>query len=103
MKKHYYALVNADNLVENVVVGDEDYPSNYPADAGKQWIETFAAGENGKNYAGVGDSYGEKPYPSWVKSGNKWVAPVALPDDSGNWIWNEGTQAWDAWAGLPQE
>ena len=58
-----------------------------------------------KNYAGIGDTYDEdrdafispKPYPSWTLNETtcRWEAPVPLPDDENNYVWNESTQQWD--------
>jgi hypothetical protein len=33
-----------------------------------------------------------QPYPSWVRSGWGWAAPVAKPE--GDYYWNEDTQSW---------
>lgn len=76
----YFALVNSENLVEQVIEGDENFVSLHPAEAGKQWVETFINDQDGKNYAGVGYTYDPgmndfippKPYPSWVQNGNTW-------------------------------
>tara|TARA_Y100001951_G_C11105107_1_gene164266 strand:- start:45 stop:467 length:423 start_codon:yes stop_codon:yes gene_type:complete len=60
-----------------------------------------------KNYAGVGGSYDEtrdafipiKEEPSWVLDEDtcQWKAPVAYPDESKQYDWNEDTQAWVEW------
>ena len=96
----YFALVNGSNVVENVIEADQPFIDAHPAAAGKQWIETFMNGENGKNYAGIGNTYDvgigdfldAKPYPSWVQSGNTWVPPTARP--AGNWKWDENSVSW---------
>ena len=58
-----------------------------------------------KNYAGVGYSYDKtrdafippKPFPSWALNETTcfWDAPVAYPDDGGEYQWNEETTSWD--------
>jgi hypothetical protein len=58
-----------------------------------------------KNYAGIGFSYDVErdafippsPFPSWTvnEATCLWDPPVALPDDSKRYEWNEDTQAWD--------
>jgi hypothetical protein len=58
-----------------------------------------------KNYAGIGYTYDEdrdafipkKPYASWLLNEETciWEAPVAYPDDSQSYNWNEETTTWD--------
>ena len=69
------------------------------------WKQTSYNGNMRKNYAGLGDTYDEdrdafispKPYPSWTLNETtcRWEAPVPLPDDENNYVWNESTQQWD--------
>jgi hypothetical protein len=54
-------------------------------------------------YAGIGYSYNEaedifvtsQPYPSWIRSGSFWNAPVSKPNDDKFYSWNEETLSWD--------
>ena len=58
-----------------------------------------------KNYAGVGYTYDEsrdafippKPFDSWTlnESTCLWDAPVAMPNDEQEYLWNEETTSWD--------
>ena len=58
-----------------------------------------------KNHAGIGYTYDEdrdvfippKPYNSWILNETtcQWEAPVAYPDDSQSYNWNEETTTWD--------
>ena len=58
------------------------------------------------NYAGIGYTYDAdndvfiepKPFGGWVidESTWKWKAPVEMPDDGNDYIWNEDTTNWDA-------
>jgi hypothetical protein len=69
------------------------------------WKQTSYNGNMRKNYAGIGDTYDEdrdafispKPYPSWTLNETtcRWEAPVPLPEDGQNYVWNESTQQWD--------
>jgi hypothetical protein len=34
------------------------------------------------------------PYPSWTWENGQWVAPVAYPDDGGEYVWDEAAQDW---------
>jgi hypothetical protein len=53
-------------------------------------------------YAGIGYSYNEeedifitpKPYPSWIRNGSFWEAPVAYPTDGENYFWSEDNLEW---------
>lgn len=57
-----------------------------------------------KNHAGIGYTYDEnkdafippKPFNSWILNEQTclWEAPVAKPQDSKEYIWNEGIQSW---------
>ena len=98
MAKKFWAIVNEENIVENVVVGNEDYANEYPEE-GKRIIETVQGGP--KNYAGIGYTYSDelddflspKPYPSWIINGNKWEAPSPKPEGD-FWRWDEETLSW---------
>jgi hypothetical protein len=58
-----------------------------------------------KNHAGIGMTYDEdrdafipkKPFNSWILNEDTclWNAPVAYPNDSDKYIWNESTLTWD--------
>ena len=57
------------------------------------------------NYAGIGYSYdadndvfiSQSPFPSWIKTDNNcsWKAPVDMPDDGKNYVWNEDIENWE--------
>ena len=58
------------------------------------------------NYAGIGFTYDEardafippKPYESWVLDEGTclWVAPVPMPEDGADYVWDEEAGAWVA-------
>tara|TARA_R100001198_G_C5038957_1_gene100722 strand:+ start:32 stop:409 length:378 start_codon:yes stop_codon:yes gene_type:complete len=58
-----------------------------------------------KNYAAVGGTYdsirdafiGRRPFASWILNETTclWEAPISIPDDDKNYVWNEATQQWD--------
>ena len=37
-----------------------------------------------------------QPYPSWTWNGSTWEAPVAYPDDGGEYVWDEDAGEWVA-------
>jgi hypothetical protein len=59
-----------------------------------------------KNHAGIGFTYDankdafipQKPYNSWIlnESTCNWEAPIAKPQDSKIYIWNEQTLSWNS-------
>lgn len=71
---------------------------------GGNWKQTSYNGNFRKNYAGVGYIYNvqfdafipPKPYASWVlnESTCKWEAPVSMPNDGNNYIWDENNTTW---------
>ena len=78
--------------------------TNQPAEDQQSAIEGDEARQR-KNYAGIGYTYDEtrdafippKPFPSWVLNETTclWDAPVAYPDNGGEYQWNEETTSWD--------
>lgn len=59
------------------------------------------------NYAGIGFTYDPdfgaegafippQPFPSWTvdPATATWVAPVAIPDDGGSYMWDEASESW---------
>jgi hypothetical protein len=120
----HFAKVN-NGIVEQVIVAEPEFFDTFVDSSPGQWIQTSyntrggvhydpATGEPSadqskalrKNYAGIGFNYDAtrdafmppKPYASWVLNEQTclWDAPVAMPNDGGNYAWNESTQAWDA-------
>ena len=57
-----------------------------------------------KNYAGIGYTYDKvrdafippKPFSSWtlVEATCQWKAPITMPDDGNDWVWDEDTTQW---------
>lgn len=56
------------------------------------------------NYACIGDVYdatndvfyAKRPYPSWTLNTSKWIweAPIPIPIDNKNYLWDETTKNW---------
>lgn len=118
----HYAFLDENNIVTEVIVGKDegedgvDWEAHYGDFRGqvckRTSYNTFAGVHSGggtpfrKNYAGIGFTYDAErdafippqPYASWVLNENTcvWDAPVAMPDDSGVYTWNEDEQSWDA-------
>lgn len=107
---HFAKVENG--VVTNVIVADQEDIVGLDG----QWIQTSYNTWGGvhsqggvplrKNYAGIGFLYDAerdafilpKPYASWVLNEDTclWDAPVAMPNDGGQYTWNELNQTWDA-------
>jgi hypothetical protein len=71
---------------------------------GGNWVQTSYNGNIRKNYAGIGYTYNSdidafvppKPYASWVLNNDtaQWEAPVAMPDDGQDYMWDEDSLSW---------
>lgn len=95
----YFAQLDENNMVINVIVADADFAATLPG----MWVQTDIDGINPKNYAGIGFTWRDemngflapKPFSSWVlnESTCSWEAPVPRPD--GVYAWNEETQSWN--------
>ena len=106
----HYAFLDDDNIVIEVIVGVDENELIQGLDT-----ETWYANFRGKNckrtsynnnirgtYAGVGYSYNSEedifiapqPYPSWIRSGSFWEAPIPKPDDEKIYKWDEAQLAW---------
>ena len=68
------------------------------------WKQSFTDGTR-KNSANIGYTYAEdrdafiapKPYASWILNETtcRWNAPVDMPDNGKNYIWNESILNWE--------
>jgi hypothetical protein len=100
----YWAKVN-NGLVEKVIIANEDFFDTFVDDSAGTWLETKIDGSIRKNYAGIGYTYDStrdafippKPYESWTlnESTCQWESPVAYPDATKLYNWNETDQTWD--------
>jgi hypothetical protein len=108
----HYAFVNENNIVTEVIVGrNEDeiidgifnWESYYGELRGQRCLRTSYNNNIRGIYAGIGFSYNEEedifvtpqPYPSWIRNGSLWDAPVEYPTDGGTYNWNESTLSWN--------
>ena len=81
----YFAHVNADNIVDQVIVADQGYINQTFVARTNEWIQTYITPGSGqpKNYAGIGFT--------WNPTLNCFVAPkptVAAPFDQATCQWN---------------
>lgn len=103
----HWAEIDENNVVLRVTVGDNNEPDEgyqwLIDNLGGRWIKTSYNNNIRGIYAGIGYSYNEEedifvtpqPYPSWIRNGSLWEAPVEYPIDGGIYNWNESTISWD--------
>ena len=106
----HYAFLDENNIVTEVIPGKDEtelidglepetWYGNYRGQVCKR--TSYNSRIRG-TYAGKGFSYNAaedifitpQPYPSWIRSGSFWNAPVAFPTDGQRYVWNEEDQAW---------
>ena len=100
----HFAEINADNIVQRVIVAEQDFINSGAVGDSFNWVQTSYNGNFRKNYAGTGYSYDKakdafiapKPYPSWllVEATCQWESPVAYPTDGKIYTWDEDTTNW---------
>jgi hypothetical protein len=107
----HYAFLNKNNIVTEVITGIDETELIEGLDP-EIWYGNFR-GQNCKRtsynnnirgtYAGIGYFYNEEedifvapqPYPSWIRNGSFWQAPIAMPNDGKIYRWNENNISWD--------
>lgn len=117
----HFARLNADNIVTEVIVVNNDvirnepFPESEPIGidfcrslfgADTNWAQTSYSASFRYNYAGTGFTFDPtatpdgafippQPYASWVLTPSfQWEAPVPYPDDGNMYVWNEETLSW---------
>jgi hypothetical protein len=104
----HWAELDSNNKVIRVVVGDNNDPAGDEGyqwlidNLGGNWIQTSYNSNIRGTYAGIGFSYNEEedifitpqPYPSWIRSGSFWQAPVSKPEDGKIYKWDEESLSW---------
>ena len=107
----HWAEINSDNKVLRVLVGDNNDPSGDEGyqwlldNLGGTWIKTSYNNNIRGTYAGIGYEYNAaedifitpQPYPSWVRSGSFWAAPIPMPTDGRMYSWDEVAGEWVAY------
>jgi hypothetical protein len=106
----HYAYLDENNIVTGVIVGiDEtqlieglDTETFYGNAAGQTCKRTSYNNNIRGTYAGIGYKYNAaedifitpQPYPSWVRTGSFWNAPIPMPTDGAIYSWNEDDLNW---------
>lgn len=107
----HYAFLDDDNFVTEVICGKDETelidgvtPEVWYSQYRQQTcIRTSYNGKIRGVFASVGYQYNAdedifiepQPYPSWIRNGSLWSAPIAKPDDGKKYEWNEEKGDWD--------
>lgn len=115
---HFAKVVHG--KVTDVIVAELEFFSTFVDSSPGEWLQTsynthggIHYGEDGQpdggvalraNYAGIGYTYSHQddvfyapqPFPSWTISAPDWIwkAPVPMPQDGKNYIWDEAILNW---------
>ena len=118
----HYAQIDANNIVTQVIVAEQDFIDSGAVGDPATWIQTSYNTFGGihrlggtplrKNYAGIGYTYdaardafiAPRPFASWVldDASCQWQAPVPMPSDAGTgdppkfYRWDESQVNWVA-------
>lgn len=97
----HFAHVNAQGIVDNVIVAEPEFIATLPDK--DSWVQTSYNGNIRTRYAGLGMTYDKErdafipaqPYPSWILNETTldWEAPVPKPEE-GVWSWDEALIEW---------
>ena len=106
----HYAFLDDNNIVTEVIVGIDETeliegldPETWYGNFRGQVCKRTSYNSNIRGvYAGVNFSYDSQedifispqPYPSWIRKGSFWTAPVKYPDDGTKYIWDESSISW---------
>jgi len=107
----HYAFLDKDNTVVDVITGIDEtelieglspeiWYGNF---RGQMCKRTSYNSKIRGTYASIGFSYNAeedifvkpKPYPSWIRSGSFWNAPIPMPEDDKVYTWNESELKWE--------
>jgi hypothetical protein len=105
----HWAEIDLDNKVTRVLVGDNNDPAGDEGyqwlidNLGGTWIKTSYNNNIRGTYAVIGYEYNEaedifispQPFPSWIRTGSFWNAPIPMPTDGARYSWNEDELSWE--------
>ncbi len=100
----HFAKIDNNNIVTEVIVSEKDFINSGKVGDEFLWVQTSYNDNFRKNFAGIGYAYDStrnafippQLFNSWtlVEDTCRWDAPVAMPDDSKNYRWDEDTTNW---------
>lgn len=99
----HFAKINAEDIVEQVIVAEQDFIDSGAVGTPSDWIQTSYSGSFRKQFAAVGYKYdkdkdvfiSKQPFPSWtLDENNNWQPPVSEPVDDKAYAWDEENTNW---------
>lgn len=110
---HFAKVV--DGKVTQVIVAEPEFFNTFVDSSPGEWIQTSYNTIGNQhtqggtplrgNYAGIGFIYDKtndvfyppKPHDSWVINKDTWLweAPIPMPDDGLDYMWNEANKTWE--------
>jgi hypothetical protein len=94
--------IHLDNGLQDEALGIQFCKSLFGKNT--NWVQTSYNATIRKNYAGIGYQYdvvndafiAPRPFTSWILNTNsfQWEAPIAHPQDSKRYAWDEPTLSW---------
>lgn len=103
----HVAQIDENNVVLQVIVVSNDYEPNVEEFAtqllGGVWKQTSYNNNFRGTFASIGFTYNAEedifvapqPFPSWIRNGCFWSAPVEKPLDGKFYKWNESEGLWN--------
>ena len=107
----HYAFLDENNTVTEVITGIDEtelieglLPETWYGNFRGQVCKRTSYNNNIRGtYAGIGYEYNAaedifitpKPYPSWIRTGSFWYAPIPMPTDGARYSWNEDELSWE--------
>jgi hypothetical protein len=107
----HYAYLDKNNIVVAITVGKDESElidgldtETYYAQGTPYTVKRTSYNSKIRGiYAVIGFSYNEEedifiapqPYPSWIRNGSIWEAPIPMPTDDKLYFWNESTTSWE--------
>ena len=111
----HFAYVNAQGIVEQVIVAEQDVIDTGIFGNPSSWVQTSYNTHGGvhanggtplrKNYAGIGYTYDAqrdafippKPFSKWILDEETclWDAPIQPPNDGLHYMWNDDVGQWE--------
>lgn len=105
----HWAEIDENQKVIRVLVGDNNDPNGDEGhqwlidNLGGTWIQTSYNSTIRGKFAGIGDTYladedifvAPQLFPSWIRNGSTWDAPIPMPQDENMYEWNENEGAWN--------
>lgn len=96
-----WCKIDSESVVREIIVFKDDVTPSMELPNGWQWIQKTNAIKNNPCIEGTYDSernafIGKKNFESWILDEEtcKWKAPVDVPEEQGNWVWDEEQQLW---------